>query len=671
MLRVTPVYGSTGQNPDSNCISTPPSSTLIEYGGVKILVNVGFDESTLLRSSNTSDTTGAEGVPSKLPDVDAVLLTDSSLGALGGIPILYGKNSSLQKKLKQKSDKDEADTTAQPPIYATFPTVKMGQMNLYDQHANICLDGGDPGYSLSDVDSLFCPFVYQQHIDDGDNNQGTENKLDSSQPKPIQTIKYAQTIVINDPVTNKPAIAVTPQRAGHLIGASYFNLKRLTDETEVVVAPIYHHAKEKHLDNSTLYEYATACDVLVTTCGGPSAKLGSLYIPPKPNMKPILNPPSVTRDESELIESILSTLRRGGNVLLPTDASGRVFELLYLLNNHWERQRLGSAYNLCWVGSMVHNTLEFARSQLEWMNSQLGAQFDSGRGHPFALKSVQMFSTVAELEANCLFDDDDGVGDRVSNPTCVLASGATLDNGPARDLFLKWGENADNAIIITDSRRCVQRGVVVEQRTKQRDISGQKSLETGSSELRKVNVVGGTSSEDVYGIGVQVGVSSGEETPNIVQEDEEGSNTINIGTTMSTNRISEYSTSAQLLLKWCEAKAAKEEMADVVECDVMVPKRSPLAGSELKLFLKEEEKKRLKEKAAEERRAMLREVELAKGRLRLSEEDPSTTTKATSKSSKISSEESSRPKKKGRFDADLFLKFSKPCHSKSTLFFFT
>ena len=253
MLRVTPVYGSTGQNPDSNCISTPPSSTLIEYGGVRILVNVGFDESTLLRSSNPNDTTGAEGVPSKLPDVDAVLLTDSSLGALGGIPILYGKNSSIQKKLKQKSDKDEPETTTQPPIYATFPTVKMGQMNLYDQHANICLDGGDPGYSLSDVDSLFCPFVYQQHIDDGDNNQGTESKLDSSQPKPIQTIKYAQTIVINDPVTNKPAIAVTPQRAGHLIGASYFTLKRLTDETEVVVAPIYHHAKEKHLDNSTLY----------------------------------------------------------------------------------------------------------------------------------------------------------------------------------------------------------------------------------------------------------------------------------------------------------------------------------------------------------------------------------------------------------------------------------
>ena len=42
-----------------------------------------------------------------------------------------------------------------PLIYATFPTLKMGQMNLYDHHANVGLDGGDPGFTLSDVDALF------------------------------------------------------------------------------------------------------------------------------------------------------------------------------------------------------------------------------------------------------------------------------------------------------------------------------------------------------------------------------------------------------------------------------------------------------------------------------------------------------------------------------------
>ena len=133
------------------------------------------------------------------------------------------------------------------------------------------------------------------------------------------------------------------------------------DETEVIVAPVYHHTKEKHLDSSTLYKYGTACDVLITCCGGPGGLLRELYSPLSSsslssssafskkkaltgkdsgsgiigsNGKPIivkrkLNPPSVTRDKRELVEAILSTLRRGGNVLLPVDASDRVLGYYY------------------------------------------------------------------------------------------------------------------------------------------------------------------------------------------------------------------------------------------------------------------------------------------------------------------------------------------------------
>ena len=45
-------------------------------------------------------------------------------------------------------------------------------------------------------------------------------------------------------------------------------------------------------------------------------------------------------------------------------------------------------------------------------------------------------------------------------PICVLASGASLDCGPARDLFIRLAENSDYAIILTDSRKCVLRGKV-------------------------------------------------------------------------------------------------------------------------------------------------------------------------------------------------------------------
>ena len=697
-------------------------------------MNVGGDES-LSDASVPLDVTGT-GTFNGIPDVDAILLTDSSLQSIGGLPRYFGRDDyNINTINNNTSKKGVPAKRKRPPIYATFPTVKMGQMNLYDHHANVSLDGGNPGYSLSSIDDLFSPDVYQLGNGNGTNSNGAgtgaqqeeslaeqnetkESSLSSSSSsnkagqghmniKPIQTIKYAQTIIVRNPTTNEPAIAITPQRAGHLIGASYFILKRLTDETEVVVAPIYHHAKEKHLDNSTLYKYASACDVLITTCGGPGSALGSLYIPNdmnnssninsnsnsnsqmtksrgKQKIKPILNPPSVTRDESELIETILSTLRRGGNVLLPTDTSGRVLELLYLLNQHWERHRLASAYNLCWVGNMVHNTIEFARSQLEWMAGPLGAQFDSGRGHPFALKSVKMFSNVSQLEAECLMAGEDDLMEGAigatansgGNPTCVLASGATLDHGPARDLFMKWSENADNAILLTDSRRCVQRGDVIARRMNMNSMGGTDGMNTDSSEGIIPSPIKHKESLSTMNKSNEISsIPTGKETPNIVAEDEEGAGAINFGSAMTIDLMSDYCTSGQLLLKWCEAKAAREEMADVVECDTMVPKRSPLAGLELKSFLLQEEAKRLKEKEAEERRAMLREVELAKGRLRLNEEETAggsgkiTGTSGPSGSGMKakdgkSQDTSSRPKKKSRFDANLFLKYSKPCHSE-------
>merc|ERR1719232_508857 len=92
---------------------------------------------------------------------------------------------------------------------------------------------------------------------------------------------------------------------------------------------------------------------------------------------------------------------------------------------------------------MTSNTIAYARSQLEWMADSLGQQFDSMRGHPFSLKSVHILSSLVQLEQI----ESNGL------PMTVLASGSSLDHGPARDLFLKWADNPDNAVIFTDYQR--------------------------------------------------------------------------------------------------------------------------------------------------------------------------------------------------------------------------
>jgi hypothetical protein len=267
------------------------------------------------------------------------------------------------------------------------------------------------------------------------------------------------------------------------------------------------------------------------------------------------------------------------------------------------------------------------------------------RRHPYALKAFNICSSISELDA--IVEASNG------NPTVALASGASLDSGPARDLLLRWSENQDNAVILTDSSRCVPRG----------DVGAARVL--GLPGLgQKVGGVGQAGAGAVAGEAVEAEEESGEGTTALV------------GSTILAADVSAQSTAAQLLTKWCEAKAAREEMADVVDVDVPVPHRSPLAGVELQAFLAEEEKARKRKQAEKERKAMLAEVEKAKESLHLADDDAggvATAAVSGDKSSAASSRiagtkaksgatTTKRPRKKSRFDQNLFLKFSKPLH---------
>ena len=88
-------------------------------------------------------------------------------------------------------------------------------------------------------------------------------------------------------------------------------------------------------------------------------------------------PPSKTR-ENDLIEAILRTVRQDGNVLIPIDPAGRVLELLLVLEERWSQKQL-AAYQLVLLTKVAYNTLEFARSHLEWMGEHVGQYFDRER----------------------------------------------------------------------------------------------------------------------------------------------------------------------------------------------------------------------------------------------------------------------------------------------------
>jgi len=663
------------------------------------------------------------------------------------------------------NDNNANDATT-PPIFATFPTVKMGQMTLYDHHANISLDGGQPPYTLEEMDraiaqlrtikysqTLTMPFVASTNsINNYNNNNNNSAIAVSSKSK----------------TKDAPRLSITAHRAGHVVGGAFYRLERLRDETSVIVTGnAYHIAKELHLDACTLLQKGTGADVLVTRPGGPAFPLvnglyssstrnnnnrnkkllgasqqqqqQSQFSRPRPARRMT---PLASKARRDLTERVLGFLRRDANVLLPVDASGRGLEIILLLNRFWVKENLGGSYNLVWFGSMVRNTLEFGRSQLEWMNPKLGNHIfepvsrnsnnnrkqsddtiDRGK-HPYLLKHVTLCTNLAELD-KVLAESND-------NPTCVLANGMNLDHGPARDLFLRWADNDNNAVIFTDSSRCVER---VGQMQMQSQAQKQRLLEhthhkdgktTSSNNINNTDInnsngnanIGNSSNGINIGsansathatasgmaavpiatansiapsssiIGVETTKSTAPSAASDNEANDHGADDIEdsmMGRPLTESEASPFTVAYQLLKHWALAQAEDREMDNVVEVDVLIPRRAPLAGNELAAFLEREEASRLAKRKREEEQAMLREVELAKGRLRLGEENNSNIAgvagggaaslggglsgsaggDANSSSSLLPSKAAHLPffrKKKSRFDSSLFLKFSKPLH---------
>jgi cleavage and polyadenylation specificity factor subunit 2 len=138
-----------------------------------------------------------------------------------------------------------------------------------------------------------------------------------------------------------------------------------------------------------------------------------------------------------MVEAILRSVRQDGNVLVPIDPAGRVLELMLMLEDKWTQKQLG-AYQLVLLTTVAYNTLEFARSHLEWMGENVGRNFDSNRQNAFNTRYLTLCHSMEELRA------------LRPGPKVVLASFGSLEAGPSRHLFAEWASDPRNLVVLTD-----------------------------------------------------------------------------------------------------------------------------------------------------------------------------------------------------------------------------
>lgn len=67
------------------------------------------------------------------------------------------------------------------------------------------------------------------------------------------------------------------------------------------------------------------------------------------------------------------------SVMMPTDASARLLELLVLLEMHWSHAGLGNRFPLCLISRTGKDVTTFVRSLTEWMGGQVNSN-EQGEG---------------------------------------------------------------------------------------------------------------------------------------------------------------------------------------------------------------------------------------------------------------------------------------------------
>ncbi|KAG1068246.1 hypothetical protein G6F60_006073 [Rhizopus arrhizus] len=307
--------------------------------------------------------------------IDAVLLSHSDLGHLGAYP--YARN--------------HLGMTC--PVYSTVPVVNMGKMCMYDLYQSRTNELEFKTFTLEDVDNAF---------------------------DKITPLRYSQPFSLPGKCQG---ITITAYAAAHTVGGTIWKIKQDTDE--IVYAVDFNHRKEYHLDGTVLHSGGVVLDSLTR----PSLLITDAY------NSQVVHPARKDR-YAAMFDTMLTSLNKGGSVLLPTDSSARVLELAYLLDQHWSQNQLN--YPLIMLSNTSYHTVHFAKIMLEWMGEELTRKFSQSRENPYEFKYVRLCHKIEDL-------------DNYPGPKVVMASHHSLETGFARELFLRWMSNdSQNTLILTD-----------------------------------------------------------------------------------------------------------------------------------------------------------------------------------------------------------------------------
>ncbi|KNC76101.1 hypothetical protein SARC_11387 [Sphaeroforma arctica JP610] len=277
------------------------------------------------------------------------------------------------------------------PVYMTLPVNQMGQLVMYDIFQSYYNQEEFDKFTLEHVDLVFNDKIVQ--------------------------LKHKQ---LHNCTGKGEGISFLGYNSGHTLGGTIWKITK--DQEDYVYAVDYNHKKERHLNGCELF-HITRPSLLITDSNN------------------ALITQAATRKDTErdIVDSILSTVRKDGNVLFPVDTASRVLELALLLDEVWQVRSLQS-YRLVWLNVFAENVCVYAKSTLSWMSDAMHKQTMNSKTNPFQFKNVKIVYSIDELHE---------LNSSSSTPMVVLSTLPGLTAGLSRDLFLEWAEEPKNAVVYT------------------------------------------------------------------------------------------------------------------------------------------------------------------------------------------------------------------------------
>ncbi|RSL47071.1 hypothetical protein CEP53_010076 [Fusarium sp. AF-6] len=415
---------------------SPASQSLLELdGGVKVLVDLGWDESF--------DVGKLKEIEKQVTTLSLILVTHATASHLAAY-------AHCCKNIPQFT---------RIPVYATRPVIDLGRTLIQDLYnSSPAAATTIPQSSLSET-----AFSFTQTATTAQNLllQSPTNEDIARYFSLIQPLKYSQPHQPLPSPFSPPlnGLTITAYNSGHTLGGTIWHIQHGLES--IVYAVDWNQAREN--------VFAGAAWLGGAGGGGAEVieqlrKPTALICSSRGADRTAQTGGRVKRDE-QLIDTIKACVTRGGTVLIPVDSSARVLELSYLLEHAWRTDAASEdgvlkAAKLYLAGRNMSSTMRYARSMLEWMDDSIVQEFeafaegqrkvngagDKKEGGPFDFKYLRLLERKAQI-ARLL---SQGIENVETEGRVILASDSSIEWGFSKDLIKGLARDSRNLVILTD-----------------------------------------------------------------------------------------------------------------------------------------------------------------------------------------------------------------------------